>query len=373
MKTPRTYYLLLILLVLAVGCKPDEGDGPDPNGHGWVYNPTAYSMSMPRNLPMANFPASNPLTQQGVKLGRMLFYDPILSGDSTLSCAGCHKQANAFGDDRIKSIGIDGLPGNRHSMPLFNLVYSSKFFWDGRANTLDAQALIPVEDPLEMHEQWPNNILKLQAHKDYPKLFYEAFGVEPEELTKEHVAKALEQFMLSLVSGNSKWDKAVRGETELTEAEERGFILFNAQDGGDCFHCHGDGAANQQFQELNPIRQFRNNGLDGPATAADYIDKGLGQSTGNLVDNGKFKVPSLRNLVFTAPYMHDGRFATLEEVVEFYSTGVHNAPNIDAGMEFAHQGGVQLTPQEKADLIAFLRALSDESFTTDPRFSNPFE
>lgn len=376
MKFNTHYVVLFFLLALALSfasCGKDDDNEDKTNDHGWVYNPTAYNATLPRNLPSATFPSRNPLTEQGVKLGRMLFYDPILSGDSTLACAGCHRQENAFADPRVFSIGIDGLPGKRHGMPLFNLVYSSKFFWDGRSSVLEEQALIPVEDPLEMHESWANNIIKLQNHKDYPKLFYEAFGVEPADLTKEHAGKALEQFMLSLISGNSKFDKAVRGSTELTEQELRGFELFNAQDGGDCFHCHGDGSANQQFQELNPIRQFRNNGLDNPATAADYVDKGLGQTTGLLTDNGKFKVPSLRNLNFTAPYMHDGRFQTLEQVVDFYSTGVHAAPNVDAGMEFAAQGGVNLTPQEKADLIAFLRTLSDDEFITDPRFSDPFK
>ncbi len=377
-----TLYTIILLAVLAstfAGCKKEEEeeDKKDPNELGWVYNPTPYTgAAIPRNFPQPTYVANNnPLTNEGVQLGRMLFYDPILSGDSTLACAGCHKQENAFVDSRTFSIGIDGLPGKRHSMPLFNLMYSSRFFWDGRAANLAELALMPVEDPLEMHESWPNNIAKLQAHPNYPKLFYEAFGVEPADLTKEHAAKALEQFMLILISGNSKFDKAVRGTAELTEAEERGFILFNDNLGADCFHCHGDGSANQVFQEINAVRQFRNNGLDDPATPQGFDDYGFGEFTGNVSDYGKFKVPSLRNLRFTAPYMHDGRFATLEEVVDHYSTGVKpNSPNIDAGgMEFAYQGGVQLTQQEKADLIAFLLTLSDEEFVTDPRFSNPFE
>jgi len=380
MKTTFISVLLLssLLAISFAGCKKDEEDKKkDPNHLGWVYDPTPYTgPTVPRNFPQPTYVANNnPLTEEGVLLGRMLFYDPILSGDSSLACAGCHKQENAFTDTRTFSIGIDGIAGRRQSMPLFNMMYGSKFFWDGRAANLAELALMPVEDPIEMHETWPNNIAKLQAHPDYPKRFYEAFGVEPEDLTKEYAAKALEQFLLSLVSGNSKFDKAVRGTDELTAAEERGFILFNDQLGADCFHCHGDGSANQVFQEINAIRQFRNNGLDAPATPQGFADYGLGEFTGNINDYGKFKVPSLRNLKFTAPYMHDGRFATLEEVVEHYSTGVKAAsPNIDAGgMEYAYQGGVQLTAQEKADLIAFLLTLSDDEFVTDPRFSNPFE
>lgn len=379
MKTTTIYTLILLAIMASTvaGCKKDDGDGKnDPNENGWVYNPTPYTNTIPRNFPAPTYVANNnPLTEEGIKLGRMLFYDPILSGDSTLACAGCHKQEDAFTDTRVFSIGIDGIEGTRQSMPLFNLMYSSAFFWDGRAATLADQALQPIENPIEMHESWANNIAKLQAHPNYPQLFYEAFGVEPADLTKEYAAKALEQFMLTLISGNSKFDRAVRGTDELSEAEERGFILFNDQLGADCFHCHGDGAANQVFQEINAARQFRNNGLDAPATAADFADIGYGETTGNINDNGKFKVPSLRNLRYTAPYMHDGRFATLEEVVDHYSTGVKaNSPNIDAGgMEYAYQGGVQLTAQEKSDLVAFLLTLSDDEFVTDPRFSNPFE
>ncbi len=375
MKALRYILPLIVLVAIMSGCgkEPDDDDGTK-NDRGWVYNPQAYTVEIPRNFPPATFPASNPLTTQGVQLGRMLFYDPILSGDSTLACAGCHKQENAFSDNRILSLGIDGLQGKRHAMPLFNLVYSSRFFWDGRATDLAEQALIPVEDPLEMHAYWPENIIKLQAHKDYPKFFYEAFGVEPEDITKEHAGKALAQFMFTLVSGRSKFDEAVTGFGELTDQERRGLELFISQDGADCFHCHGTPNGNQVFQELSPSLQFRNNGLDSFATAVEYVDKGLGEATGIVTDFGKFKVPSLRNLAFTAPYMHDGRFATLEEVVDFYSTGVHQTANIDAGgMEFAFQGGVQLTPQEKLDLIAFLMTLTDNEFVTDPRFSDPFK
>ncbi|CAN5324438.1 cytochrome c peroxidase [soil metagenome] len=369
---------VLLLLVFIAGLSSCDKTPDDiiKNDRGWVYSPEAYTVQMPRNLPSAAFPtARNPLTVQGIKLGRMLFYDPILSGDSTLACGGCHKQENAFSDPRVFSVGIDGLNGKRHSMPLFNLVYGSKFFWDGRAATLAEQALMPVEDPLEMHAQWATNILKLQGHTNYPKLFYEAFGVEPEDITKEHAGRALEQFMLTLVSGQSKFDKAVTGFEELTDAEQRGFALFNDANGADCFHCHGDGGGNQVFQELNPLFQFRNNGLDDIQNAADFVDKGFGSTTGKPADNGKFKVPSLRNLAFTAPYMHDGRFATLEEVVNFYSEGVHPlSANIDhAGMQFAADGGVQLTAQEKSDLIAFLRTLSDDEFITNPAFSDPFK
>lgn len=377
MKTLALYLIVLFSLVAGFSsCKKEEVKNKTPNELGWIYDPVAYTgASLPRNFPSTQFNYSkNPLTEQGVKLGRMLFYDPILSGDSTLACAGCHKQENAFTDDRTFSVGIDGLDGRRQSMPLFNLMYGSKFFWDGRAATLAEQVLMPVEDPKEMHETWPNNIAKLQAHPTYPQLFYEAFGVNPEEIAKEDAAKAMEQFLLTLISGNSKFDKAVRDNAMLTDAEERGYIVFNDQQGGDCFHCHGDGSGNQVFQELNAQLQFRNNGLDTITNVEDFIDKGLGETTGNSMDNGKFKVPSLRNLKFTAPYMHDGRFATLEEVVEHYSTGVKGSPTIDrGGMEYVYQHGVQLTAQEKSDLIAFLLSLSDDEFVIDPRFSDPFK
>lgn len=340
---------------------------------------------IPTGFPAPVLPDDNPLTEQGIQLGRMLFYDPILSGDSTLACAGCHNQSRAFTDDGKQfSVGIDGNEGVRNAMPLFNLAWSSRFFWDGRAADLEAQSQMPVVDPLEMHGDWAENVERLQTHPDYPRYFYEAFGINPDEITPAYAGKAMEQFMLTIISAGSKADKILSGvdrTLEFTESEIRGIELFNDLNGGDCFHCHGtisiNGTGNNLlFMDLNPTGQFRDNGLQDAPTVEDYGDKGLGLTTGDPADNGKMKVPSLRNLAYTAPYMFDGRLATIEDVLDFYSTGVHKSANLDRLMEFTFQDnlpGAQLTAQEKQDIIAFLMTLNDEEFLTNPDYSNPFE
>lgn len=365
-------FLLLpvVLLLFFSTCRePDDVDG-------LVYDPTPVTLQQPQFFPPIEIPAENPLTEEGIQLGRRLFYDPILSGDNSLACAGCHKQANAFTDPRRFSVGIDNIAGTRNSMALFNLVYPSSFFWDGRSATLEEQILEPVPNPIEMHEEWPNAVSELQSTADYPKMYYQAFG--DSAITKELTAKAIAQFLRTILSSNSRYDKHLRGELfgtsqEWTESEERGFELFMGEfngpgTGGDCFHCHG----NILYHLVGQSDQFRNNGLQAAATVNDFPDKGLGDITGNPMDNGKFKIPSLRNIEITAPYMHDGRFNTLEEVVNFYSEGLKHSPTIDPLMEAAQQGGVQLTQQQKQDLVAFLKALTDQSLATNPAFSDPF-
>lgn len=386
--------VLLILLSIA-GCKQDDpfkkNDtepvvDSDGNSYDWTYSPTFYMFETPQGFPPPNLPADNPLTEEGIKLGRMLFYDPILSGDSTLSCAGCHNQAFAFTDNGKRfSTGIDGIAGTRNSMPIFNLAWSDKFFWDGRAANLTEQAQMPVVDPIEMHDSWSANLDELRAHPDYPRLFYEAFEVLPEDITPEYAGRALEQFMLTIVSADSKFDKNLRNETggnpalELTIEELRGAESMDLESGSDCFHCHGSAGVGGQggnivFMELSPSGQFQDNGLQDAPTIGAYGDPGLGAITGNPADYGKFKIPSLRNLAFTAPYMHDGRFQTLEEVIEHYSTGLHFSVNVDErNLQFVRQGGVQMTQQEKDDLLAFLMTLNDYEFIEKEEFSNPFK
>lgn len=370
--------LLIVLSLSITSCKKDKPDSKETDT--WVYAPTTYVFEVPFKFPAPILPEDNPLTEQGILLGRMLFFDPILSGDSTLACAGCHNQSNAFTDNGKRfSVGIDGQQGTRNSMPLFNLAWSSGFFWDGRAEDLEAQSQMPVEDPLEMHGDWAENIERLQTHPDYPRRFYEAFGIYPEEINPDYAGKAMEQFMLTIVSAGSKADKILSGDRtlEFTEQEIRGIELFNDPIGADCFHCHGSigitGGGNILFFDLNPDGQFRNNGLQDASSIEEFADQGKGAITGNLLDYGKMKVPSLRNLSYTAPYMHDGRFTTIEEVIDFYSSGLHNNVTVDGGMEFALQGGAQLSAQQKQDLIAFLMTLNDEEFLTNPDYSNPFE
>ncbi len=360
------YTCLLSSFVLLTQCEKD----PEITGHenGWTYDPTPYEAPDVQGIPPLPVFANNPLTIKGVELGRMLFYDPILSADSTLSCAGCHSVNHAFSDTVALSIGIDGLPGKRNAMPIYNLGYSpfdNGFFWDGRAITLEEQALLPIQDPLEMHEILPNVIMKLNRSAFYPQAFYEAFGEQ--EITTDQVARAIAQFMKSVTSSGSRFDQAMAGEIFLTDEETLGFELFNALDGGDCFHCHGvNGGLFTDFV-------YRNNGLDTAVYYTDFADPGFGPISGDTADYGKFKTPSLRNIELTAPYMHDGRFQTLEEVLDFYSEGVHNTAFTDNLMQFKSQKGVQLTADEKAAIIAFLKTLTDESFKDNPAYQNPFE
>ncbi len=303
-------------------------------------------------------PVNNPQTVEGIALGRKLFYDPILSANNTLACANCHSPENAFTDSNQFSEGIDGVQGTRNSMPLFNLAwnYDEKFFWDGRTFSIENQALEPVRDPIEMHNKWPSAMTDLQNHSQYPELFKNAFGTSKIDSTL--VTKAIAQFVRTLISGNSRFDKHLRGEITLSSSELNGFNIFMAEDKGDCFHCHGN--ANNPLWTDNI---FHNNGLD-----ATFTDLGLGAITGDPADNGKFKSPSLRNLKFTAPYMHDGRFETLDEVINHYSEGLTNSPTIDPLMKAINNNGVQLSDNEKIDLKAFLLSLSDDEFVNNPAF-----
>jgi len=306
-------------------------------------------------------PADNPQTIEGIALGRKLFFDTILSKNNTQSCTSCHAPQNAFTDDARFSEGVDGIFGTRNSMPLFNLAwnYDEKFFWDGRSASIEKQALEPVIDPIEMHNTWSKAVESLQTHNEYPTLFLKAFGTST--IDSILTVKAIAQFVRILISSNSRFDKHLLGELTLTSSELNGFDVFMNEAKGDCFHCHGN--ANNPLWTDNI---FHNNGLDEIVT-----DLGLGKITGDPADNGKFKSPSLRNLKFTSPYMHDGRFTTLDEVINHYSEGLVNSPTIDPLMKKVAQGGVQLSASDKADLKAFLLSLSDDSFINNPNFQEP--
>lgn len=348
----RYLVIIILLAAVAVGCRKNE-ELPQP-----VYAPVPYDLDLPSHFPEMDIPEDNPLTEQGVYLGRHLFWDTRLSGDNTMACADCHLPQHAFSDPNATSVGIDGIFGTRNSMVLQNLGWSNDFFWDGRAVTLEEQVLMPVEDPIEMHESWSNFMDEIRDDEKYKTMFFEAFGVVAFDST--HAAKALSQFLRTMVSSNSKYDRVIQGEEAFTIQEQAGFDSFNALTGGDCFHCHG-GALTTDFS-------YKNNGLD---EFPDDTARGL--VTGLADDNFKFKVPSLRNLEYSAPYMHDGRFATLDEVINFYSIGLqHQSPNISPLMEFSAQGGVQLNPQERAELKAFLLTLSDPDFINNPDFQNPW-
>ena len=345
--------LFLVVLIGFVGC--EKSDTPDPPDE--VYDPTPYQLAIPQGFPDMIIPDDNPMTVEGVALGRLLFYDTILSEDRSQSCASCHAPAFNFSDNGKQfSEGVRGDIGTRNSMPVINIGWMPELFWDGRARGVEGQALGPVPNPIEMHLRWVDAEQRIQNHDTYPDLFFKAFGTR--EIDSILVVKAIAQFERTMISSNSKWDRYLRGETSLTQAEAQGFEIFFTEK-GDCFHCH----ATILFSDNLP----HNNGLD-----AEFADLGYGGITNNPNDNGKFKTPTLRNIAFSAPFMHDGRFETLEEVVDFYSEGVQWSPTIDPLMKKVNQGGVKLTDQEKQHLIAFIKTLTDTTFIQNPEFSNPF-
>ena len=355
----KNWIKIIGIAILFVSCDDVGIEGYTPYSH------TPQPLNIPQifsdNILPPVIPINNQQTVEGVALGRKLFYDTILSGDNTQSCASCHSPENAFSDSDRFSVGIDGLEGNRNSMPLFNLAwnYNEKFFWDGRSFSIEGQALKPVKNPIEMHNTWNNAVNSLQNHNEYPNLFLEAFGTQT--IDSLLVTKAIAQFERTLISANSRFDQHLLGQITLTASELNGFNVFMDETKGDCFHCHGN--ANNPLWTDN---DFHNNGLD-----ATFLDIGLGQFTGNPADNGKFKSPSLRNLEFTAPYMHDGRFSTIDDVINHYSEGLVNSPTIDPLMKAVNDGGVHITDDEKADLKAFLLSLSDPEFIANPDFQNP--
>ena len=360
-----TYYGAFILVttgILLSWCKKDNVDV----GVQWDTSPYALAYG---GLPQPLIPDDNALTNAGVQLGRMLFYEKRLSGNGTMSCGSCHHQAFAFTDTSKFSIGIDGLPGKRQAMVAFNtLWHSNEFFWDGRAHLLREQSLMPIQDTLEMHETLDNVVAKLSVDQDYVDQFIRAFGTDA--ITPERIALALEQFMHSIVSYNSKYDQFLAGQAELTPSEERGRELFFTEynpffpelSGADCGHCH----SGSNFEN----DRYMNNGLD---TDGSMLDIGREAVTGNPGDRGKFKVTTLRNIEHTYPYMHDGRFATLEEVIDHYNEGIQPSATLEPELENTRATGLFLTETDKADLIAFLKTLTDESLLNNPAYSNPFE
>lgn len=354
------YLLLLFAIIsLTLACKKDKVD----------FVPTPYALEIPSHFPQMDIPEDNPMTVEGVELGRRLFYEKKLSGDNTMSCGSCHAPSNSFSDPNKFSVGIDGVPGNRNSMALINLGWQNFFFWDGRSKTLEEQILEPVKNPVEMHQSWKNAVSKLEGDVTYRNDFFKAFGKE--DIDSSLVSKAIAQFLRTLISGSSKYDIMYKYENNIdlssddqtilltvTADEWAGYDLFKSLNGADCFHCHNG--------PLMQVKKFSNNGLD-----ANFTDIGRAQVTGSSNDNGKFKVPSLRNVALTAPYMHDGRFATLDEVIEHYSSGIQMSPTIDPLIEFASQGGVQLDAQEKDLLKKFLHTLTDYNFINNPDFQDP--
>jgi len=309
-------------------------------------------LNYPKNWKKPNYDfEKNPLTKQGVALGRKLFYDPILSKDSTTSCSSCHLSFTAFTHvDHALSHGIGDSIGNRNSPALMNLAWGKSFMWDGSVHHLDVQALAPISDPRELGEDLNHVIEKLQITGSYPRLFDLAFGES--QITGEHLLKALAQFQLTLISANSKYDKVSRGVEMFTEQEAKGYEIFKKN----CSSCHRE--------PLFTNGEFANNGLSIDSFLMDF---GRMNITQNAADSLKFKVPTLRNIEFSFPYMHDGRFKKLREVINHYSTGIRKSETLAPVL----QNGIELTSNEKVDLIAFLLTLTDKEFLFNRDFAFP--
>lgn len=370
---------VLFVLLLAQSCKKDETivNGEDDALAALNLPSQAFNYAMP-GLPAFysmqptvgadNTPAANPVTNAGATLGRVLFYDKNLSKNRTISCASCHQAAHGFSDPEILSKGFEGGNTGRHSMALANARYynNGRFFWDERANTLEDQVLRPIQDEVEMGLTLNEAMQRIGAQKYYPLLFKNAFG--DEQITADRTSKALAQFVRSMVSYTSKYDLGraqVNNPNDpfpnFTTQENNGKQLFFAPNIG-CAACHGTDA----FVGPGP----RNNGLD-----ATTIDRGVGLTNNDPALDGAFKTTSLKNIALSAPYMHDGRFKTLEEVIEHYNSGVKNHPNLSPPLRLPDNGvrRLNLNQNQKDALVAFLKTLSDPTMLGDEKFSTPFK
>jgi len=310
----------------------------------------------PANFPEATYTFNNnPITQEGFELGRFLFYDPILSSDSTVACANCHQQSKSFADPVHRfSKGVNDASGIRNAPAIQNMAFQEQFFWDGGVNHLDFVPINAITNELELHETLANVVNKLARNESYATRFQKAFGTP--ELNSQKMLFALSQFMAMMVSANARYDHYVRGEGEsLTPEELVGMKLFQQK----CASCHAT--------DLFTDGTFRNNGLD-----TDFEkDEGRSRVTEREGDRGKFKVPSLRNAELTAPYMHDGRFNTLEKVLDHYRNAVADSETLDPLLRQGSAMGIVMSEEEKTQIIAFIKTLTDREFITDKRFSAP--
>ena len=324
-------------------------------------------------------PSDNPLTAEGVALGRRLFYDPRLSSDNSVSCSTCHKQELAFTDGLKTSVGVSGRPLAFNSMSLTNLMWGpQRFFWNGRSQSLENQALQPILHPDEMAQDMGELLEELSQDKVFQQLFDVAYG----EISERAIASALSSFQRTLISSNSRYDQYLRGEVSLNKEAEAGRKLFMAHPdakislrGGNCIDCHSQFLTSGFSTGLDG---FSNNGLD----ATEKLLPGLATVTGKPAHRGLFKTPTLRNIAMTAPYMHDGRFDTLEDVLNHYDHGIVDSDTLSPLIaeadnqplgEKKRMVSLNLTAAERKAIIAFLHTLTDEEFLTNKQFSNPFE
>jgi cytochrome c peroxidase len=362
MPLKKIYLILLFFSGILFSCSKD----PETALPGQTATPV--NLEYPSYFGTPLIPSSNPTTKEGIRLGRMLFYEKKLSGNNSMSCGSCHKQKFAFADSSAFSKGIDGINSQRSTMALSNLAWQQSFFWDGRAINLEQQVPFPIQNPIEMHQDIGLAVSELQSTSIYPPLFKAAFGTET--INTQTISNAIAQFERTLISSNSRYDQFRSGNpSALTAQEKNGLILFSTHPipsinkrGGNCSDCHAG--------DLQQNYSFENNGID-----SIYTDLGRAAITGSNFDSAKFKVPSLRNIDLTAPYMHDGRFNTLEEVLLHYNEHVNaKAKLISPVLTASNTGGginLDLTAQEVADIIAFLHTLTDTSFITDTTFSDP--
>lgn len=343
--------------------------------------PTPYILTIPLHFPSTlNIPLDNPMTVEGVSLGRDLFYDGRISGrtdpDSMMSCSTCHIQSHAFecGIDHPKftgghPFGVTGIPTPHFMLPMINLAWTNHgYLWNGSVYEGGASGHRNLEDitwmaivaPHEMFSDTNRSKVLIQSIAGYPELFLKAFGSKI--VTVKNMGRAIAQFVRTLVSADSKFDRYLHGEVQLNGSERNGYVLFMTEQGGDCFHCHG-GEGNPLFT----TGLYYNNGKD--SVFQDSRDRY--QVSGDPSDIGAYKAPTLRNVAYTAPYMHDGRFKTLDEVLAFYNSGLIWSPSISPLMHKIGMGGIHLTPGNLSDLKAFLLTLSDTTFVTNPAFARP--
>jgi cytochrome c peroxidase len=336
MTTCGRYVNLVLTLAFVVGASTSSVDSPEQT-----------LVNVPSDFPQLPVPQDNKLTPEKIALGKKLFYDKRLSRTEEVSCGSCHLQENAFADPNALSIGVHGLKGNRNAPTLANMAYNTSFFWDGGVPTLEQQAIGPIMNPVEMDMTLSEVVTRLAADPEYVEMFSRAFNTTPSPGT---VTRAIASFVRTLVSGNSRYDRFNRGDSSaLNASEKRGLNLFLSER-AECFHCHiGYNLSNNTF---------KNNAFIGALP-----DSGRAKITENPADLGKFKVPTLRNIALTAPYMHDGSLATLEEVIEHYTTLSRAHGNLDPNIH-----PLTLSAQDKADLIALLKSFTDDEFINNPSF-----
>lgn len=330
------YFFLSILAVTIISCKKKNDDD------------LAFQLIYPSYFPtpVYNF-KNNELTKEKFELGRKLFYDGILSSDNSVSCGTCHSQVHGFADHNVNfSSGVNNLKGTRNSPAITNMIWSPSFMWDGGVNHIEVFSVAPITNPVEMNETMSNVISKLNNNSEYKNLFKIAYGID--NITDQAMLRALTIYMSMMVSCNSKYDKVRQGKVSFSTDEAEGYELFKQK----CASCHSE--------PLFTNYQYKNNGLD-----SIYTDLGRGRITFNANDNGKFKVPSLRNVELTYPYMHDGRFWTLEQVLEHYNSGIKHSATL--APELA--SGLPMTADEKKKIIAFLQTLTDYTIISDFKFA----